>query len=64
MPYPREPKIYYFPETQERRAVLIFDGGYEGGDIHIYEHKETLPDSELDAQIRKHGHPMSWKIIP
>lgn len=58
----QKPRLYYFPETSGRKAILIFDSGYsfpDGkriGNIHIYEFKETLPASQVDEQLRKYGH--------
>lgn len=32
--------------------MLIFDGGYAGRDVHIYEHKETRATKELKEEIK------------
>lgn len=58
----REPRVYYFAEREDQKAILIFDAGHTGGDIYIYEHKETLPASELKNLLTKLGHCISWRI--
>ena len=59
----REPKIYWFRKPKGEKDVLIFDAGYQNGDIHIYEHKETLPAKELNNEIIKHGYCVEWRIL-
>ena len=39
--YNQKGKSMLLSRTKERKTILILDGGYEGGDIHVYEHKET-----------------------
>lgn len=58
----RETRVYYFEEKVDRKAILVFDAGHEGGDIYIYEHKETLPASELKNLLRELGHHISWRL--
>lgn len=58
-----EAKVYWFQKPQDEKDILIFDPGYIGGDIHIYEHKETMKAIKLDEQLKKHEHNMDWKII-
>jgi len=50
----REPRVYYLAEREDRKAVLIFDGGYAGGDIHIYEHKESRETTELEEEMKQY----------
>jgi hypothetical protein len=63
-----KPRLYYFPETRDRKAVLIFDSGYSDengkriGNIHIYELKETLPASQVIEQVKKYGHYLDWYL--
>lgn len=64
----QKPRLYYFPETSDRKAILIFDSGYSGADgkrigyIHIYEHKESYAASQVDEQISKYGHCLDWYL--
>ena len=44
----RVPRVYFCEKTQDRNAILIFDAGYDGGDVHIYEHKETQQAKEIE----------------
>jgi len=55
-------RLYYFPEETGRKARLIFDGGYEGGFIHIYEQIESIPRTELQARIQTYGFPQEWRL--
>lgn len=48
----REPRVYYLAEREDRKAMLVFDAGHSGGDIHIYEHKETRPTKEIEEEIK------------
>lgn len=75
----REPRVYYLPERQDRKAMIIFDGGYFGGDIHIYEHKETIATDDMQKELqlpeyqlkeltthwveKKLGHAIYYKLI-
>jgi hypothetical protein len=76
----RTPKIYYIQEKQGQKALLIFDAGHSGGDIHVYEHKLTVPVEEIEKQIKKgtkldiddirlwiernYGTPLTWRLEP
>ena len=61
-----QPKLYYLEEKGRRKAILIFDPGYvdeQGnpiGFVHIYEQRETVPRAELQSQLDKYGHSVSW----
>ena len=61
-----EGEIYWV--SRKDKDILIFHRGYVGndgepiGDIHIYEHKETLRATELQNQLKKYGRYLSWKI--
>jgi hypothetical protein len=48
----REPRVYFLPEKQGRKAMLVFDGGYTGGDIHVYEYKETIATDEIQKELQ------------
>lgn len=58
----RTARIYWFPKSDEP-DVLIFDAGYQFGDIHIYEHKETLKATELEKTITTYGHNQIWDLV-
>jgi hypothetical protein len=49
----REPRVYYLAERQDRKALLVFDAGYAGGDIHVYEHKETIATERLEEEMKQ-----------
>ena len=66
----REARVYWI-KRRNQKDVLIFDGGYEGGTLYIYEFKEAvLADDALktakniELWIEKtFGVPtMAWKI--
>lgn len=64
MRHPRKDgKIYYFPATRDREAVVIFDAGNEGGNVHVYEHAQTLPASRLNEVLAKYGHNIAWRLV-
>jgi len=49
----REPRVYYLPEKEGKKATLVFDAGYAFGDIHIYEHKETIDTEKLEEELKQ-----------
>ena len=61
----REAKVYYIRKSDEP-DILIFDAGYNKGDIHIYEKKETKKASELEVILEQYGYNKSsgreWKL--
>ena len=52
----------------ERPGILIFDPGYrdaEGaplGDVHVYEHRESVPAAQLAELETKYGHHLTWDL--
>ncbi|MDI6905237.1 MAG: hypothetical protein QMD13_07110 [Candidatus Bathyarchaeia archaeon] len=50
----RAPKVYYVPERVGRNAILIFDAGYAGGDVHVYEYKESRSVKEIEEEMKAH----------
>jgi hypothetical protein len=48
----REPRVYFIPETKDRKAMIVFDGGYFGGDIHVYEHKEAIAIKDIQKELQ------------
>ena len=75
----REPRVYFVPEKKDRKAMIIFDAGYAGGDVHIYEHKESISTDEMGKELqlsewqlkelvnkwvdKKLGHSISYKLV-
>ena len=63
-----DPKLYYFPGSSRRKAILIFDPGYDGveggprDEIQIYEHVSTLPRGEFPEELRRLGQAIYWKF--
>jgi len=52
----RSPRVYWVSKKNPEESVLIFDGGYEGGMIHIYRFKESRPSREIEMEYMKtHG---------
>jgi hypothetical protein len=49
----RKPRVYYLPEKEGRKAMLVFDAGYALGDIHIYEHRETIDTKKLEEEMKQ-----------
>jgi len=50
----REPKVYYSAGREEKKAIVVFDAGHSGGDIHIYEHKESRSIKEIEEEMKSH----------
>jgi len=47
----REARVYYI-QREGKKAILVFDAGYAGGDVHIYEHKESCSAKEIEEEVR------------
>lgn len=61
----REPRVYWFKGGKHKKDVLIFDAGYEGGSVYMYECKKDLR-AEKDTLKKlkgEHGRPVSWRIL-
>lgn len=39
--------------TEDGKDVLIFDPGYDSGDLHVYVHKKSIPAKEIEAKAKK-----------
>lgn len=50
----RIPRVYFSDKTQDRKAILVFDAGHAGGDVHIYERKETRQAKEIEEGMKAH----------
>jgi hypothetical protein len=53
-PYPRERRVYWIHKPEGEKDLLIFDAGYVGGDIHIYEFKESIPSENIEEEIKSY----------
>lgn len=49
----RERRVYWVKKPEEK-DLLIFDGGYSGGDIHVYEYKETVSSKKIEEEMKAH----------
>ena len=70
----RPRRIYFIemPMYAGGKDILVFDGGHENGDLHIYEHKKSIMKfegtlhQELLKIIQSYGsegrHYISWSI--
>jgi len=67
----REARVFWVKRTNQK-DILVFDAGYEGGTLYIYEFKESVQAEEVmkasknvEQWIEKtYGMPtMAWKII-
>jgi len=47
----REARIYYIPEKEGKKAMLVFDAGYIDGDVHIYEHVKLIQLKKLSKKL-------------
>lgn len=54
----RKAKVYWFQDEKK----LIFDPGYVGGDIHIYNHDQSMSATHLEEKLKLFGHYMDWDI--
>jgi len=54
----RKAKVYWFQAEKK----LIFDPGYVGGDIHIYNHDQSMSATHLEEKLKLFGHYMDWDI--
>lgn len=52
----REPRVYYVQEREGRKAILVFDAGHAGGDVYVYEHKESNQTKDIEQEIMKYLH--------
>ena len=54
----RKAKVYWFKDEKK----LIFDPGYIGGDIHIYNHDQSMSANHLEEKLKLFGNNMDWDI--
>jgi len=50
----REARIFYVAERAGRKAIIVFDAGHGGGDVHIYEHMRDCPTKEIQDEVKKY----------
>lgn len=50
-PVPRPRRVYWI-QRPNQEDIVVFDGGYWGGDIHFYEHKETISTAEVEKEMK------------
>lgn len=43
----RKPRVYW-----NGKGILIFDAGYEGGDLHIYQEIDAKPAQDMKEVFR------------
>lgn len=51
--YRREPRIYWVKRPRGEKDLLIFDAGYEEGNIYVYEYKESIEVKEIQRQVEE-----------
>jgi hypothetical protein len=56
------PKVYWCQRPKGEKDLLIFDAGHMHGDMHVYEHKETLPATELNRLMTNYPSYQAWNI--
>lgn len=49
---PRERRVYWIKKQEGEKDLLVFDGGYFGGMIHIYEFKESVPSEKIAEESK------------
>lgn len=55
---PRKRRIYWVRKPKGEKDLLIFDGGYVGGDIHVYEFKESYSSKKIEEDMKAEDMPM------
>lgn len=48
----RRSAIYLVSEKKGKKALLIFDSGYDLGNVHIYELEESIPFQEVRTELK------------
>ena len=52
---------------RKEKSLLIFDGGYYGGDVHVYEYKKTYPSKDIQEEMKayyKNKLGAKWTELP
>ena len=52
-PSTKAKRIYWVDEPLKGGRLLVFDGGYYGGDIHVYEYRESFDRKKVVAEMEK-----------
>lgn len=47
----RKRRVYWVRRLKEK-DLLVFDGGYFGGDVHIYEFKESHSAKDIEEELK------------
>jgi len=50
----REPRVYWVQGTRSEQDKLIFDAGYEGGDLYIYELRGVVNSEDARKEVKRH----------
>jgi len=45
--------VYWVDKPRKGEQLLVFDGGFYGGDIHVYEYRESFSHEEARAEVEK-----------
>ena len=48
----REARVYYVQESEDRKAILVFDAGHAGGDVYVYEFRESYPTEQIKEEAK------------
>jgi hypothetical protein len=61
----RNRRIYWVEKPASGKPLLVFDGGYPGGDIHIYEYKESIPSDKAISEVETYlKHEVAKEVMP
>ena len=50
----RKSRIYWVKGKKDDKDLLIFDRGYNGGDVHIYELKDSFPQTKIEEYMKNY----------
>jgi hypothetical protein len=50
---PRQPRVHWIRRPKGEKDLLVFDAGYERGQFHTYEHKESIKIEEISETNRR-----------
>jgi len=58
-------RVYWVDEPKRGKQLLIFDGGYYGGDIHVYKYKKSFSPKVARSELEKSfGRKLTESEIP
>ena len=58
---PQRARRVYWISKPQGKDLIVFDGGYIGGDIHVYEYKESHSVKEIEESVRLR---LGWNELP